>query len=122
MLDDKNKKPPCVSTRGRCKTFFASMLKIEIPLSESRSKGFTKLPNIIFEFDTTPSEFKVLALLYHHLPQAFPSLERLAKMTNMSRRQVIRIINSLEEKKLIHKEMRPNQTTIYFPRQKKNKA
>ena len=87
------------------------------PKGEARN-GFTKIPNIIFQFDTTPSEFKVLAVLYHHLPNAFPSLETLADKAGLSRRQIIRIIQSLEKKELIWREIRPNSTSVYFPRQK----
>jgi DNA-binding MarR family transcriptional regulator len=89
-----------------------------LALKGEARNGFTKIPNFIFEANTTPSEFKILALLYHHLPNAYPSLETLADKAGLSRRQVIRIVQALEKKGLVWREIRPNATTIYYPRQK----
>jgi DNA-binding MarR family transcriptional regulator len=87
-------------------------LEAEIKPKKNRA-GFTKIPNFVFQFETTPSEFKVLAVLYFHLPNIYPSSERIAQLTNLSTRQISRALTSLQKKGLIMREFRVGMTTKY---------
>jgi DNA-binding MarR family transcriptional regulator len=54
--------------------------------------------------DLTKSELLMLQALAHHADQnleCYPSMERLAVMTRLSKRQAIRVIDSLRKKGLI---------------------
>jgi predicted transcriptional regulator len=84
-----------------------------LALSSDARKGFTKIPNWIFQFNMTSHELVVFVVLSHHLPRAYPSLERIAKMTGLSRSSVIRALSSLETKGLLIRIRGEFKTTHY---------
>lgn len=76
-------------------------------------QGFTKIPQWIFDEDISPTEFRVLMVLFSYLPKIFPSLETIAKRSRISRRTAIRSIQALEKSNLIIKEIREGKSTLY---------
>jgi hypothetical protein len=82
------------------------------PKGEARN-GFTKIPNWIFTLELTSHELSVFVVLCHHLPKAYPSLERLTAMSGLSRSSVIRALASLETKNLIIRDREQYKTTHY---------
>ena len=78
--------------------------------------------DIVWEVDLPPNEKIVLLAIAKHANEdgkAWPSQDRLSKYTGLSSRTVIRILSSLEKKKIIHIKKRQS-TNLYriFPLKK----
>lgn len=69
--------------------------------SESVRKGFTTLPNLIFDHHLTACEFTILIVLHNHKPSVNCSIARMCDLSGYHDKQVRRTIKSLERKKLI---------------------
>lgn len=76
---------------------------------------YTKVPNWIWEAEMKPREKLVLIALYRfaNADAIFPSLALIARMTNLSKRTVMRALKGLVEKGFITVEKRPGYTSIY---------
>lgn len=84
-------------------------------------QGFTAVPNSLIYYrsklDITIPEFFVIVAIdsfrWDNWNQPFPSLEKLALVTGLSKRQISRITGELECKGYIVKTRRYNKTNLY---------
>lgn len=83
-------------------------------LTDHRPRVFFIEQAAVEEYNLTPHEgWLYVVILSHankHTREGFPGLTRLAKLANMSRRQVINCIQSLESKQLIRVERTTSET------------
>lgn len=76
--------------------------------------GFTQFPNWVLEQGLlTPYEIAVFLGISRHMPNAFPSISRLAHYARMSVRQVSRCLARLVELGLVEKDLIPGRSSNY---------
>ena len=76
--------------------------------------NFNAYSIIVQHLDTLPTEeLKVLLAISYFMPNAYPKIETIAKMTGKSERTVIRHIKKLEELCVINVERRHRNSSVY---------
>lgn len=88
-------------------------MEIDLPQALEARNGFTKFLNAYFDKNLDVYEIGVLLVLNYHRPKAYPSHQRIAGILKISRRQVVRAIKSLEERKLIWCEKATGKNSLY---------
>lgn len=101
---------------GNVMNILMKINKDVVSASVAKRNGYTQVPNWVIYLNLTPQEFIVFIILLHHLPNVFPSIDRIASLVSFKRRHVTRILNQLEEKDLIHKKLRTGKSTRYAVR------
>lgn len=78
-----------------------------------KNNRFVIVEEWIIDLKLPPAEFLIYILLRYHLPNAFPTLNRLAKISGLQIRQIRRVLKRLEEKALIQRHLRAGYSSEY---------